>query len=47
MQPLVELEHSGAATTSVSAPLTAVMGHDTAQMAVMRLDVVSCVSFLM
>ena len=46
LQSLAELEHSGAPMASVSALLTAVMGHETAQMAVMRLDVVSCASFL-
>jgi len=36
-----QVEHFGAPTASVSALLTAVMGHETAQMAVMRLDVSS------
>ena len=46
LQSLAELEHSGAPMASAFVPLTAVMGHETAQMAVMRLDVVSCASFL-
>ena len=46
LQPLAELEHFGAAIFNVFAPLTAVMGLKTALMAVMRLDVVSCVSFM-
>ena len=40
LQFSAQVEHFGAPMVSVSAPLTAVMGHDTAQMAVMRLDVV-------
>ena len=35
------MEHSGAAMASALAPLTAVMGIETALMAVMRLDVVA------
>ena len=46
LQLLAELEHFGAAVTNVLTPLTTVMGLETALMAVMRLDVVSCVSFL-
>ena len=41
MQSFVKLEHSGATIISVSTPLVAVMGHVTALMEVMRLDVVS------
>ena len=41
MQSFVKLEHSGATIISVSASLVAVMGHVTALMEVMRLDVVS------
>ena len=36
-----QLEHFGATTASVFLPLPAVMGYETAQMAVMRLDVSS------
>ena len=36
-----QVEHFGAPMVHVSAPLTTVMGHETAQMAVMRLDVSS------
>ena len=40
LQFSAQLEHFGALTASVSTPLTAVMGHKTAQMAVTRLDAV-------
>ena len=41
MQSFVELELSDATIVSVSVPLVVVMGHVTALMEVMRLDVVS------
>ena len=46
LQSLAELEHSGAPIPSAFVPLTAVMGHETAQMAVMKETAVSFVSLV-